>query len=123
MGVAVMRFRGGFTPRTLPNRAERPNTALIHESLQSCYFAFVSVSGGLGYCAHVAWLMLSSVVDCVSSWDEEGWDRVLSGLMANLSRSRVSASILSSCSSPRTLTSLATETLLSAYVKNLKMKI
>ena len=38
-----MRFRGGITPRTLQNRAERPNTALIQEPLQRCNFAFVNV--------------------------------------------------------------------------------
>ena len=57
------------------------------------------LSGGLRYCTHVAWSMLSSgvdLVDCVSSWDEEGWNRLLSGLKAKCSRSREFFSIPSS---------------------------
>ena len=38
-----MRFRRGITPRTLHNRADRPNIALIHEPLQCSDFAFPGV--------------------------------------------------------------------------------
>ena len=82
-----MCFRGGISPWTLYNRVERPKTALIHKPFQCGYLTFVSViwrSSGV------------DVLDCVSSWDELGWNRLLSGLKAKRYRSRETSSIPSS---------------------------
>ena len=79
-----------------------PRGSILHSSTNHCNAVTLPssvLSGGLRYCAHVAWLMLSSgadVVDCVSSWDELGWNRLLSGLKAKRSSSREIFSIPSS---------------------------